>query len=89
VAPAGILTAQDAASNQINARRRARRISDYPTNHPDEDLIEAIAEVGDDALLANGHGFQIITKDAEFTTQQAADRILDVGCSVQKSSLAA
>jgi excisionase family DNA binding protein len=72
------------------ARRAARRISDYLLNHPDDDLIEAYAEIGDDdalviprptvimlaqvlELLANGHGVQIIPKDAELTTQQAAD----------------
>lgn len=72
------------------ASRAARRISDYLANHPDEDFIEALAEVGDEDalliprptvimlaqvldLLANGHGVQIIPKDAEFTTQQAAD----------------
>lgn len=72
------------------ACRAARRISDYLTNHPDEALIKALAEVGDDDalviprptvimlaqvldLLANGHGVLIIAKDAEFTTQQAAD----------------
>jgi excisionase family DNA binding protein len=71
------------------AGRAARRISDYLSSHPDEDLIEALGEVGSDALviprptvvmlaqvldlLANGQGVQIIPKDAELTTQQAAD----------------
>jgi excisionase family DNA binding protein len=72
------------------AGRAARRISDYLSSHPEEDLIEALGEVGaDDALviprptvvmlaqvlslLESGHGVQIIPKDAEFTTQQAAD----------------
>ena len=72
------------------AGRAARRISDYLRNHPGEDLIEALGEVGaEDALviprptvvmlaqvlslLESGHGVQIIPKDAELTTQQAAD----------------
>lgn len=72
------------------AGRAARRISDYLGSHPDEDLIEALGEVGaEDALviprptvvmlaqvlslLESGHGVQIIPKDAELTTQQAAD----------------
>jgi excisionase family DNA binding protein len=72
------------------AGRAARRISDYLSSHPEEDLIEALGEVGaDDALviprptvvmlaqvlslLESGHGVQIIPKDAELTTQQAAD----------------
>ena len=72
------------------AGRAARRISDYLSSHPGEDLIEALGEVGaDDALviprptvvmlaqvlslLESGHGVQIIPKDAELTTQQAAD----------------
>ena len=72
------------------AGRAARRISDYLSGHPGEDLIEARGEVGgEDALviprptvvmlaqvlglLASGHGVQIIPKDAELTTQQAAD----------------
>ena len=33
------------------AGRAARRISDYLTSHPDEDLIEALGEVGSDALV--------------------------------------
>ena len=72
------------------AGRAARRISDYLSSHPGEDLIEALGEVGaEDALviprptvvmlaqvlslLESGHGVQIIPKDAELTTQQAAD----------------
>jgi len=72
------------------AGRAARRISDYLSSHPVEDLIEALGEVGaEDALviprptvvmlaqvlslLESGHGVQIIPKDAELTTQQAAD----------------
>jgi excisionase family DNA binding protein len=71
------------------AERAARRISDYLVSHPDDDLIEALGEVGDDALvipratallfaqilgfLARGRGVQIIPKDVELTTQQAAD----------------
>jgi excisionase family DNA binding protein len=72
------------------AGRAARRISDYLSSHPEEDLIEALGEVGaDDALviprptvvmlaqvlslLESGHGVQIIPKDTELTTQQAAD----------------
>lgn len=68
----------------------ARRISDYLSSHPGEDLIEALGEIGaEDALviprptvvmlaqvlslLESGHGVQIIPKDAELTTQQAAD----------------
>ena len=72
------------------AGRAARRINDYLSSHPGEDLIEALGEIGaDDALviprptvvllaqvlslLESGHGVQIIPKDAELTTQQAAD----------------
>jgi excisionase family DNA binding protein len=72
------------------AGRAARRISDYLSSHPGEELIEALGEVGaEDALviprptvvmlaqvlslLESGHGVQIIPKDAELTTQQAAD----------------
>jgi excisionase family DNA binding protein len=72
------------------AERAARRINDYLVSHPDDDLIEALGEVGDaDALviprptailfaqilgaLAEGRGVQIIPKDMELTTQQAAD----------------
>ena len=72
------------------AGRAARRISDYLSSHPGEDLIEALGEIGaEDALviprptvvmlaqvlslLESGHGVQIIPKDAELTTQQAAD----------------
>ncbi len=72
------------------ADRAARRIADYLDSHPDEDLIEPLAEVGQhDALviprptvvmlaqvlglLAQGRGVQIFPKDAELTTQQAAD----------------
>ena len=72
------------------AGRAARRISDYLSSHPEEDLIEALGQVGDDdalviprptaimlaqvlGLLEKGHGVQIIPKDAELTTQQAAD----------------
>ena len=72
------------------ADRAARRIGDYLDTHPDEDLIEPLAEVGQqDALviprptvvmlaqvlgvLAQGRGVQIFPKDAELTTQQAAD----------------
>lgn len=74
------------------AARAARRIRDYLDSHPEEDLIEALGEVGDDdalvipratavmlaqvlSLLENGHGVQIIPKDAELTTQQAADML--------------
>jgi excisionase family DNA binding protein len=74
------------------AERAARRISDYLMNHPDDDPIEPIAEVGEhDALvipratavlfaqileiLAKGHGVQIIPKEVELTTQQAADML--------------
>jgi len=72
------------------AKRAARRITDYLRNHPQDDLFEALGEVGgDDALviprptailfaqildaLAEGRGVQIIPKEAELTTQQAAD----------------
>src|SRR5579859_2733207 len=72
------------------AKRAARRITDYLRNHPQDDLFEALGEVGgDDALviprptailfaqildaLAEGRGVQIIPKQAELTTQQAAD----------------
>ena len=71
------------------AERAARRIRDYLEGHPDEDLIEALGEVGDqDALviprptaimfaqildlLAQGRGVQIIPKEVELSTQQAA-----------------
>ncbi len=72
------------------AERAARRIRDYLESHPDDDLIEALDEVGTaDALviprptavlfalildaLADGKGVQIVPKDMELTTQQAAD----------------
>ena len=72
------------------AERAARRISDYLMEHPDDDLIETLGEVGDDdalviprptailfaqilGFLAKGRGVQIIPKDVELTTQQAAD----------------
>jgi excisionase family DNA binding protein len=72
------------------AERAARRIRDYLVSHPDDDLIEALGEVGNaDTLvlprptvilfaqildaLANGKGVQIVPKDMELTTQQAAD----------------
>ncbi|HWG11780.1 MAG TPA: helix-turn-helix domain-containing protein [Streptosporangiaceae bacterium] len=72
------------------ACRAARRINDYLSSHPEEDLIEALSEVGNDDglviprptvimlaqvldLLASGQGVQIIPKDAELTTQQAAN----------------
>lgn len=65
------------------------RIRDYLESHPDDDLIEALGEVGDaDALviprptavlfaqildaLADGKGVQIVPKQIELTTQQAA-----------------
>jgi excisionase family DNA binding protein len=74
----------------VAAGRAARRISDYLSSHPEEDLTEAFGEVGaEDALviprptmvmlaqvlslLESGHGVQIISKDAELTTQQAAE----------------
>jgi len=74
------------------ADRAARRIADYLDSHPDEDLIEPLAEVGQhDALviprptvvmltqvlelLAQGRGVQILPKDAELTTQQAAEML--------------
>lgn len=72
------------------AERAARRIRDYLASHPDDDLIEALDEVGDaDALviprptailfaqilgaLADGKGVQIVPKQMELTTQQAAN----------------
>ena len=72
------------------AERAARRSRDYLESHPDDDLIEALDEVGTaDALviprptavlfalildaLADGKGVQIVPKDMELTTQQAAD----------------
>ena len=72
------------------ADRAARRIGDYLSSHPEEDLIEVLGETGDDEalviprptvvmlvqvleLLARGHGVQIIPKEIELTTQQAAD----------------
>ena len=71
------------------AERAARRIKDYLDGHPDDDLIEALGEVGaQDALvipratavmfaqildlLAQGRGVQIIPREAELSTQQAA-----------------
>jgi excisionase family DNA binding protein len=74
------------------AERAARRITDYLDSHPENDLIEALGEVGDDDALviprptailfaqildalAEGRGVQIIPKDAELTTQQAADML--------------
>lgn len=78
--------------NAEDAARAARRIRDYLNSHPEEDLIDALGEVGDDdaliipratavmlaqvlSLLEKGHGVQIIPKDAELTTQQAADML--------------
>jgi excisionase family DNA binding protein len=72
------------------AERAARRIREYLVSNPDDDLIEALGEVGDDDALViprptailfaqildalgKGQGVQIIPKDAELTTQQAAD----------------
>ena len=72
------------------AERAARRITEYLDGHPDDDLIEALGEVGtEDALvipratvvmfaqildlLAQGRGVQIIPKEVELSTQQAAD----------------
>jgi excisionase family DNA binding protein len=72
------------------AERAARRISDYLASHPDDDLIEAMGEIGDDdalviprptailfaqilEALAAGRGVQIVPKDMELTTQQAAE----------------
>jgi excisionase family DNA binding protein len=71
------------------AERAARRIRDYLTSRPDDDLIEVLGEIGDDDalviprptaimfaqildLLGQGRGVQIIPKEAELTTQQAA-----------------
>ena len=71
------------------AERAARRIRDYLTSHPDDDLLEVLGEIGDDDalviprptaimfaqildLLGQGRGVQIIPKEAELTTQQAA-----------------
>ena len=71
------------------AGRAASRINEYLEGHPDDDLIEAIGEVGaEDALviprptaimfaqildlLAQGRGVQIIPKEGELSTQQAA-----------------
>jgi excisionase family DNA binding protein len=71
------------------AGRAARRISEYLEGHPDDELIEAVGEVGaEDALvipratavmfaqildlLAQGRGVQIIPKEVELSTQQAA-----------------
>lgn len=71
------------------AERASRRIRDYLTSHPDEDLLEIVGETGDDDaliiprptaimfaqildLLGQGRGVQIIPKEAELTTQQAA-----------------
>jgi excisionase family DNA binding protein len=74
------------------AERAARRIRDYLTSHPDDDLLEVLGETGDDDaliiprptaimfaqildLLGQGQGVQIIPKEAELTTQQAADML--------------
>lgn len=74
------------------AGRAARRIRDYLDVHPDDDLIEALGEVGtEDALvlprataimfaqildlLGQGRGVQIIPKEVELSTQQAADML--------------
>lgn len=74
------------------AERAARRITEYLDGHPDDDLIEALGEVGtQDALvipratvvmfaqildlLAQGRGVQIIPKEVELSTQQAADAL--------------
>ena len=74
------------------AERAARRIRDYLDGHPDDDLIEALGEVGtDDALvipratavmfaqildlLGQGRGVQIIPKEVELSTQQAANML--------------
>lgn len=74
------------------AERAARRIRDYLDGHPDDDLIEALGEVGtEDALvlpratavmfaqildlLGQGRGVQIIPKEVELSTQQAADML--------------
>lgn len=74
------------------AERAARRMRDYLDGHPDDDLIEALGEVGtDDALviprataimlaqilelLAQGRGVQILPKEVELSTQQAADML--------------
>src|SRR3984957_1682212 len=71
------------------ADRAARRLNEYLEGHPNNDLIEAIGQVGtDDALvipratavmfaqilelLAQGRGVQIIPKEVELSTQQAA-----------------
>ena len=71
------------------AERAARRIRDYLTSHPDDDLLEVLGEIGDDDaliiprataimfaqildLLGQGRGVQIIPKETELTTQQAA-----------------
>ena len=74
------------------AERAARRIRDYLTSHPDDDLLEVLGETGDDDaliiprptaimfaqildLLGQGRGVQIIPKEAELSTQQAADML--------------
>src|SRR6202453_1194903 len=71
------------------AERAARRIRDYLTSRPDDDLLEVLGEIGDDDalviprptaimfaqildLLAQGRGVQIIPKEVELSTQQAA-----------------
>ena len=74
------------------AERAARRIRDYLTSHPGDDLVEVLGEIGDDDalvipratavmfaqildLLGQGRGVQIMPKEAELTTQQAADML--------------
>lgn len=74
------------------AERAARRIRDYLDGHPDDELIEAVGEVGaEDALvipratavmfaqildlLGQGRGVQIIPREVELSTQQAASML--------------
>ncbi|HEX4395154.1 MAG TPA: helix-turn-helix domain-containing protein [Mycobacterium sp.] len=74
------------------AERAARRIRDYLASHPGDDLLEVLAETGDEDalviprptavmfaqildLLGQGRGVQIMPREAELTTQQAADML--------------
>ncbi len=90
--PGGAISSIDPGDVDAQAAdRAARRLRDYLESHPDDDLIEALGEIGDDALviprptavmlaqvldaLGHGQGVMIIPKEVELTTQQAADML--------------